>query len=68
MDKFYTVFDLSDMFHMSEKTIRDKLTAGEIAGHKMGKEWRISQQQVDEYLRRTSNVDPDTYSAPTLLK
>lgn len=68
MIKYYTVEELAKMFNLKNTTIQRKLDSGEIAGHKMGKEWRVSQNQLDEYLERTSNVGPSDYRPPKINK
>lgn len=55
MEKFYTVNEIAAIFGLESVVIRRKLVKKEIEGHKIGKEWRVSQSQLDEYLDRTSN-------------
>ena len=52
MPRFYTVADLARLFHVDEATIRDWLRTGYLRGSKIGSRWLVSQEQLDEFLRR----------------
>lgn len=53
--KFYTVKELSDLFKVSVKTIRDTITSGELEAYKVGREWRVSEEAVQMYLDKNKN-------------
>ena len=48
--KFYTVDDLVAMFDVHPETIRRMLKSGELKGFKMGKGWRITEEEVERYV------------------
>ena len=48
--KFYTVDDLVVMFDVHPETIRRMLKSGELKGFKMGKGWRITEEEVERYI------------------
>ena len=51
MIKFYTVSEVAEMLQSHEETIRRKLRSGEIKGINFGKSWRISQENLEKYLK-----------------
>ncbi|MGE0615914.1 MAG: DUF2087 domain-containing protein [Bacteriovoracia bacterium] len=53
--KFFTSAEIADVLKMNPQVINRKLQAGEIAGYKLGKDWRVSEVQLLEYLERHSN-------------
>ena len=58
--KFYTVYDLVVMFDVHPETIRRMLKSGELKGFKMGKGWRITEEEVERYiesLKEENKVD-----------
>ena len=57
MDKkdFYSVDDVADIFGLNPVTIRRMLADGRMPGHRMSQKWRISHEQLNEYLKKTSN-------------
>ena len=58
--KFYTVDDLVVMFDVHPETIRRMLKSGELKGFKMGKGWRITEEEVERYiesLKEENKVD-----------
>jgi excisionase family DNA binding protein len=54
MPKFYTVAELAELFHVDEATIRDWLRTGYLRGTKIGSRWLVSQEQLDEFLRKVA--------------
>ncbi len=48
--KFYTISDVADALRVSTKSIRRKIESGELTAHKLGRLWRISEQDLRAYL------------------
>lgn len=53
--KFYTVQQVSDLLQIHYSTITKWLREGYIKGYKSGKQWRISQADLDEWLEEHAN-------------
>ena len=51
----FTVQEAADILKMNVQVIARKLKAGEIPGYKLGKDWRVSEQTMLEYLESHSN-------------
>ncbi|MCY8467183.1 helix-turn-helix domain-containing protein, partial [Bacillus atrophaeus] len=47
-----TVKQVAEILKISEKTARKMLNNGEIKGFKVGREWRISSESFNEYLKQ----------------
>jgi len=48
--KFYTIREVADALRVSQKSIRRKIESGEMKAHKLGRLWRISEQDLRAYL------------------
>lgn len=64
--RFFTSQEVADILKMNAQVIARKLQAGEIAGYKLGKDWRISEAQLFAFLERHSNQMENTESAKTV--
>ncbi|WP_240839568.1 helix-turn-helix domain-containing protein [Acidaminobacter sp. JC074] len=53
--KIYTVDEVAEVLEVSVKTIRRYIYAGKIGASKIGGQWRINQDQLDDYVRSTSS-------------
>ena len=53
--KNYTVDEIAEILEVSVKTIRRYIYAGKIGASKIGGQWRISQNQLDDYVSSTSS-------------
>lgn len=53
--RFFTSLEVAEILKMHPQVITRKLQAGEIAGYKLGKDWRVSEAQLHEFLARHSN-------------
>jgi excisionase family DNA binding protein len=51
----FTSAEVADILKMNAQVIARKLQAGEIEGYKLGKDWRVSREQLLRYLERHSN-------------
>ncbi len=52
---FYTSAEVADILKMNPQVIARKLQSGELEGFKLGKDWRVSKEQLLRYLDRHSN-------------
>lgn len=50
MERLYTVEELSEYLKLLPIVIRRKLVSGEIKGFKIGKEWRIKESALQEFI------------------
>lgn len=55
---FFTTAELADKLKMNVQVITRKVQAGEIKAYKIGKDWRIPEEAVHEWLERHSNQRP----------
>ena len=53
--RFFTSVEVAEILKMNSQVITRKLQAGEIEGYKLGKDWRVSEVQLMEFLERHSN-------------
>jgi len=53
--EFFTTSELAKKLKMNVQVITRKVQAGEISAFKIGKDWRITEQSVYEWLQRQSN-------------
>ncbi|MFE0258392.1 helix-turn-helix domain-containing protein [Streptomyces sp. NPDC059010] len=51
-EEVLTVKQVAEILKISEKTARKKLNNGEIKGFKVGREWRVSAEKFNEYLKQ----------------
>lgn len=59
--KFYTTNEIADLLKMNVQVIARKLQGGEITGYKIGKDWRVKESDLMEWLERHANrksLDP----------
>ncbi len=52
---FFTSAEVAEILKMHPQVIARKLQAGELEGYKLGKDWRVSKEQLLRYLERHSN-------------
>lgn len=50
--KVYTPEEAAQILKLSTRTIREYLRTGKITGAKIGKEWRITEEQIRKFLDR----------------
>ncbi len=53
--EFFTTAELAKKLKMNVQVITRKVQSGEIAAYKIGKDWRIPEQSVFDWLERNSN-------------
>ena len=59
---FYTVDEIAKALKVHRRTILRLLVDGKLKASKVGTQWRISQQQVDNYL---ANGESENENGPT---
>ncbi len=52
---FYTTNEIAEMLKMNVQVIARKLKFGELPGYKIGKDWRVKDADLTEWLERHSN-------------
>ena len=55
--EFFTTSELAQKLKMNVQVITRKVQSGEISAYKIGKDWRIPEQSVFEWLEKNSNVN-----------
>ena len=53
--KFYTTEEVAEMLRLNVQTVRNLLLAKRIGGIKIGKEWRISEEDLTEFIEKNRN-------------
>jgi excisionase family DNA binding protein len=69
--EFFTTAELAEKLKMNVQVLTRKVQAGEIEAYKIGKEWRIPEQAVANWLESNSNqrnetMRPGTQSRATM--
>lgn len=57
MEKIYTPQEVADQLKIKKSTVYELIKRGELTSAKVGKQIRISQDQLDEYLKLTNPAD-----------
>ncbi len=55
----YTVGEIADLLKVQKNTIRDALKAGDMRGFKVGNRWRVSEEQLKEYMEDITPREDD---------
>jgi excisionase family DNA binding protein len=50
-----TAAEVADLLRMNHQVVLRKLATGEIAGYKLGKEWRVREEALVDWLEKHSN-------------
>ena len=50
MREVYTVRDVAQRLHLTTETIRDYLQEGKLKGFKVGKQWRVREQDLEAFI------------------
>jgi excisionase family DNA binding protein len=53
--RYLTPFDVAKRLQMNERTVTQWLRNGHLRGFKIGKEWRISELDLDAFLEASAN-------------
>ena len=55
---FFSIKDVADTLSVNERTIHRWIRAGDLSAHKVGRQWRISLQDIEAFLSaRYSRAD-----------
>jgi len=52
--KFYTIEEVADILRVNPATVRKLIDTGELKATRVGRQYRISQEQLDDYIQRHS--------------
>jgi excisionase family DNA binding protein len=55
--RFYCTNEIAEMLKMNVQVIARKLQYGELIGYKIGKDWRVKESDLMEWLEKKSNRD-----------
>ncbi|WP_100484572.1 helix-turn-helix domain-containing protein [Mycobacteroides abscessus] len=50
-----------------ERWLRERLNRGEIAGYRVGRDWRLTREQLDALIAKYTNVAAPVVAAPELV-
>lgn len=50
--KTYTLDEIADILHLTKRTLYTYVKEGELKAVKFGKYWRVSQEQLEEFMSR----------------
>ena len=51
----YTASEVAELLRLNHQVVQRKLQAGDIPGYRIGREWRVEQSQLMDWLERHSN-------------
>ncbi len=57
--KLLTPTDVANRLQVNERTVTQWLRKGHLRGFKVGKEWRISSNDLQAFLEASANMQPD---------
>ena len=66
--EFFTTSELAQKLKMNVQVITRKVQAGEIQAYKIGKDWRIPEQSVVEWLEKNSNRNGKSSTRSSVAK
>ena len=55
-EKLYTVKEASEALGISPLTLRKWIIAGQIVGTKIGKQWRVTEQDLQDFINKNRQV------------
>ena len=47
---FFSIKDVAETLGVNERTVRRWIKAGHMSGHRVGRQWRISKKDIEEFL------------------
>ena len=53
--KTYSLQEVGEMLGLSVITLRKYLKSGKLKGSKLGKSWRVTEEEIREYYEKNSN-------------
>ena len=51
LDRFWTICQIASLCRVSDKTVRRWIARGELVAHRLGRQWRISEKDLDTFLK-----------------
>ncbi len=54
--RYLTPFDVAKRLQMNERTVTQWLRNGHLRGFKIGKEWRVSELELDAFIEASANI------------
>ncbi|SFA77772.1 putative molybdopterin biosynthesis protein [Acetitomaculum ruminis DSM 5522] len=58
MDNLYTPQEIADLLKIKKNTVYELIKRGEIKATKIGKQFRISQENLNDYLKQPADITP----------
>ncbi len=52
--KFYTTDEIAEILHVHVKTVRDLINAKKLGAIKIGKDYRISEEQLKQFIENST--------------
>jgi len=52
--EIYTINDLMEILKVTRRTLQDYINRGKIKGFKMGNEWRITKQSLEDFIEKNT--------------
>ena len=62
-EKFYRIREVAEMLKLAKSTVRKYLANGKLTGSKIGRIWRISQDDIDAFIAATHSGQSDAGEA-----
>ena len=50
IEKVYTLEELSELLHITRRTLYNYVKAGTLKAVKIGREWRVTEKQLEDFL------------------
>lgn len=67
-EKFYTIDQVANILEMHHKTIRKFIKDGKLKANKVGKQWRVSQEDLNNFMDvKSENEDKDNNGIEFML-
>ncbi len=57
--KVYTIDEVVDLLHVTRRSIYSYIKEGKLKAVKIGKYWRVTQENLEEFLSRGTKAAPD---------
>ena len=55
----YTVYEVAETLKLDAETIRRYINSEKIRAYKIGKEWRVKESDLLEFIERQSNISKE---------
>lgn len=55
-NEIYTITQTAEYLQVSDKTVRRLIERNELPASKVGRAWRIAQNDIEKYLKDTKNI------------